>query len=383
MTGRKVSRSSEQLLAVAALLTLVYATESASTAAITDADTGPAQITGVCKEAFYLSELRKEVAGGVRRRRTQRQELLKLERKYRLAATLATQSNDRCLYAALAAKLEEQAESVRQQADKADDTATTAVELITEHVGKLKYAQKLLKTKTAVDGNGYSRAGDSGKIYLELTLETHNDGGCTAVDSWGKFSGAHSAVQPEKLTEIKIKSDTDLATKIFKDKITIGTFTGCTGSAVGKTGTFSSVLNSCTVSNTETVTYARNSPDYSYATTTTPFYTNHDPEQGCRDATEVAKPGAANDIKLRYAVCEALETIQTDGGKLPLLNGKVLKGDKLVTNILTNCLPAYQAVNKPCDSVEAKDLKILQNQHMVQTTQNSKRFSIPHSIHDR
>ncbi|AAZ11132.1 variant surface glycoprotein (VSG), putative [Trypanosoma brucei brucei TREU927] len=356
MTGRKGSRSSEQLLAVAALLTLVYATKSASTAAITDADTGPAQITNVCKEEFYLSELRKEIAAGITRRRRQRQDLLKLERKYRLAATMATQPNDRCLYSALAAKLEQKAESVQQQADKADDTATTAMGLIDEHVGKLKYAQKLLKTKAAVDATGYSRAGDSSNIYLELTRETIGNGRCTAIDSWGKFSSAHTAIDAAKLTEIKITPDTDLATKIFKDKITITGFNGCTASAVAKTRTFSSVLSTCTVSGSEAVTYARNSADYSYSTSTAAFYKNHDPDQGCEDATAAGEEGATADIKLRYAVCLAVKTIQTDGGKVPPLSGKALKGDKLVTNILRNCLPAYQAVSKPWDSVEAKDL---------------------------
>nr|APD73240.1 variant surface glycoprotein 1125.475 [Trypanosoma brucei] len=356
MNGVKGSRSSEQLLAVAALLTLVYATKSASTAAITDADTGPAQITDVCKEEFYLSELRKELAAGITRRRTQRQELLKLERKYRLAATMAAQTNDRCLYSALAAKLEEKAEAVQQQADRADETATTAMELIDEHVGKLRYAQRLLKTKPAVDGAGYSRSGTGGNIHLELTWETGASGGCTAIDSWGKFSSKHSAINAPKLTQIKITSVSNLGAKIFKDKITIAGFSTCTASAVAKTRTFSSVLNTCTVSNSETVTYARNTPDYIYGTTAAAFYKNHDPDQGCKDATEVAKPGAANDIKLRYAVCEALKTLQTDGGKVPPLNGKTLKGDKLVTNTLRNCLPAYQAVSKPWDSVEAKNL---------------------------
>nr|ADV15625.1 variable surface glycoprotein LiTat 1.5 [Trypanosoma brucei gambiense] len=357
MTGRKVSITSKSLLAaVAALLTLVYATKSASTAAITDADTGPAQITDVCKEEFYLSELRKELAAGITRRRTQRQGLLKIQKKYRLAADLASSTEQRCLYSALAAKLEEKAESVQQQADKADDTATTAMELIDEHVGKLKYAQKLLKTKPTVDGSGYSRASSGGNIHLELTRETIASGGCAAIDSWAKFSNTHTAINTAKLTEIKITPDTELTTKIFKDKITIGGFSTCTGSAVAKTPTFSSVLNTCTVSNSETVTYARNAPDYIYGGTAQAVYKDHDPDQGCKDAAAAAEPGATDDIKLRYAVCEALKIIQTDGGKVPPLNGKALKGDKLVTNILRNCLPAYQAVSKPWDSVEAKNL---------------------------
>nr|AGH60098.1 variant surface glycoprotein 1159 [Trypanosoma brucei] len=357
MTGRKVSRSSEQLLAAAATeLALLCATDPAAGAAITEANTGPAQITDVCKEAFYLSELRKELAGGVRRRRTQRQELLKLERKYRLAAAMATQPNDRCLYSALAAKLEEKAESVQRQADAADDTAAQAMEFIDEHVGKLKYAQKLLATTTAVDGTGYSKANTAGTVNIDLTGAATGAGSCPTVATWSDFSKTHTAVDTEKLTQIKITPESDLETKIFKDTISLTGFGTCTGAAVEATANFATAINTCVADGGEAVEYKTRRTQPTYATTKSAFYTNNDHDQGCKDATEVAKPGAANDIKLRYAVCEVLKIIQTDGGKVPPLNGKALKGDKLVTNILRNCLPAYQAVSKPWDSVEAKNL---------------------------
>nr|AGH60396.1 variant surface glycoprotein 1467 [Trypanosoma brucei] len=341
------------MLKQVATIDLILTQGLVQAAPITAPDPLIAKITDLCKEQYYLADVKNQLQQSRSRRERERQELESAATNFKLAAQASPEADKRCQYAALEAYVQHILSQNKAAAKAADEHALAAEEQLGIHIGKLEGAQTISNTVISDPG---SKHGTMNTNILRINLKRTKGGTpiCKKITVMTEINEGSKAAQLESIKAIKLTADTALQSSLFDDWLKVSNIATCADDDTFNEN-FGTAINTCTFDGNEALSAQQATPKPATAIASLELFTDGDPTKPCAEAQQpdVNEPlGSAKRIK--HTLCQALKTYKASVGSTAAISGQVLKQSNLVLNYLRNCMPKYSNIKKPEDATEAK-----------------------------
>nr|APD73839.1 variant surface glycoprotein 1125.1684 [Trypanosoma brucei] len=343
------------MLKQAATIALILTQGLVQAAPITTPDPLIAKVTDLCKEQYYLADVKSQLQQSRSRRARERQQLESAATNFKLAAQASPQAEKRCQYGALEAYVQHILSQNKQAADRADDNALAAEEQLAIHIGKLETAQTISTTILADQGSTHGAESTS---ILRINLKRKAGGTpiCSKVTAMIDINPGSTAAQLDAIASIKVAEDTALQSSLFDDWLKISNTASCTNNG-NYAKTFATAANGCELNNDETLSGHQNTIKPKRTATDAQLFSSDDQTKPCAEAQQPdANEPLGSAKRIKHTLCYALKTYKASVGSTAAISGQVLKQSNLVLNYLRNCMPKYSNIKKPEDATEAKAL---------------------------
>nr|ARB50606.1 variant surface glycoprotein [Trypanosoma brucei] len=311
-----------------------------------------AQVTDVCKEKKYLTDIASKLAGDISKQENDLSSLADNLRSWQLAA-VSSDSRKRCLYTALWLKASTLQRTATRSVAENRKKITEAHQLIAQQLGRLEAIQELAKTKIAE-----RRGKHKSTALTTVTIALQREGGgpqlCNDLGPEQHIDPSHPVADYSNLETIKLTALNKLVNLMPDDSLTItGSGTCPNNNAEGEIG--AAMLNCAYASGHALGGAATKKTIIDIGTATGVFRAN----EGMKTCATPASTHSGQTpflTRLGSAICEALIAAANTVDTLENTDGTTLSSDNLIQNSIRNCDPAFSNIEKASDSTSNKEL---------------------------